>query len=151
MSIKTEFLMNVLVDVGVITSLGAGPVGERRLIAIDGGTFEGSGLKGKVLAGGNDWQVVHPDSMVDLEARYALGEDSGAMIHVISRGLRHGSPEVMAALARGEEVDPAKVYFRSVLRFETGDAKLKWLNSTIGIAHAVRRARRVELAVYKLL
>ena len=70
---------------------------------------------------------------------------------VISRGLRHGSPEVMAALARGEEVDPAKVYFRSILRFETGAPDLLWLNHTIAVATAERKAREVILDAYRLL
>jgi hypothetical protein len=48
-------------------------------------------------------------------------------------------------------VDPAEYYFRTVLRFTTGDARLDWLNRTIGIASAARHARRVELDVYRLL
>lgn len=149
--IRTEFLMTVGADVGEIVSLGPGPLGERRLIPITGGTFEGSGLKGEVLGGGNDWQVVRADGVLDLDARYALREQGGAVIRVTSRGMRHGPPEVLAALARGEDVDPAKYFFRTSMRFETGDAKLAWLNKTMAIATAVRKARRVELTVYKVL
>jgi hypothetical protein len=149
--VQLEFMMTVAAEVGEIVSMGPGPLGERRLVAITGGSFEGPGLRGAVLAGGNDWQIVRADGALDLDARYALREEGGAVIRVLSQGMRHGPPEVLAALGRGEDVDPAKYFFRTALRFETGDAKLGWLNRTMAIASAVRKARRVELTVYKVL
>jgi hypothetical protein len=149
--IATEFMMSVSAEVGEIMTMGPGPLGERRLIPVTGGSFEGPGLKGVVLDGGNDWQIVRTDGALDLDARYALREAGGAVIRVVSQGMRHGPPEVLAALARGEDVDPAKYFFRTAMRFETGDAKLAWLNRTMAIATAIRKARRVELKVYKLL
>jgi hypothetical protein len=149
--IQTKFLMTLAAEVGEIQTLGPGPLGERRLIPITGGSFEGPVLRGVVLPGGNDWQIVRTDGVLDLDARYAIREEGGAVIRVESRGMRHGPPEVLAALARGEEVDPAKYFFRSALRFETGDAKLSWLNKAMAVATAVRKARRVELTVYQIL
>jgi hypothetical protein len=70
---------------------------------------------------------------------------------VVSQGYRHGSSEVLAALARGEEVDPATYFFRTITRFETGAPYLEWLNRTIAVASAERKARRVLLSAYKLL
>ena len=43
----------------------------------------------------------------------------GALIPVGSQGLRHAPADVMATLTRGEKVDPALIYFRTVIRFET--------------------------------
>jgi len=148
---QLEFLMRLAVDVGEITSMGEGPLGERRIIGIVGGTFEGPGLRGAVLAGGADWQIVRRDGVLDLDARYALREERGGVVRVTSQGYRHGSPEVLAALARGEEVDPAKYYFRTVMRFETGAPDLEWLNKTIALAGAQRKARQVLLEAYRVL
>jgi hypothetical protein len=149
--LQFEFMMTVSAEVGEIQTMGPGPLGERRLIPVTGGTFEGSGMRGTVLPGGNDWQIVRGDGVLDLDARYALREEGGGTIRVVSQGMRHGSPEVLAALGRGEDVDPSKYFFRTAMRFETGDAKLAWLNKTMAVASAVRRARRVELTVYRLL
>ena len=149
--LEFEYLCDLKVDVGEIVTMGPGPLGERRIVAILGGTFEGPGMRGTVLPGGNDWQIVRADGVLDLDARYALKDESGAVVRVVSQGYRHGPPEVLASLARGESVDPAKYFFRSVLRFETGSADLAWLNKTIAVATAERKARQVLLTAYKLL
>lgn len=149
--LEFEYLCDLRVDVGEIVTMGPGPLGERRIVAILGGTFEGPQLRGTVLPGGNDWQIVRTDGVLDVDARYALRTDSGDAIRVVSQGYRHGPPEVLAALGRGEEVDPDKYFFRSVLRFETGAPALSWLNKTIAIAKAQRKARQVLLTAYKLL
>jgi hypothetical protein len=151
MEIRFEFLMNLAVDVGELVSMGQGPLGERRVVAIDGGTFEGPKLRGEVLPGGADWQIARADGVLDLDARYALREKSGALIRVLSQGYRHGPPEVLAALARGEEVEPARYFFRTVMRFETGAPGFAWLNKTIAVGSAERRARKVLIAAYSLL
>jgi Protein of unknown function (DUF3237) len=151
MTPRFEFLMSLAVDVGDVVSMGPGPLGERRVIGILGGTFEGPGMRGEILPGGADWQIVRKDGVLDLDARYALKEQGGGLIRVVSQGYRHGSQEILAALARGEEVDPAKYFFRTVMRFETGAPYLESLNKTIAVATAERKARQVLLTAYKLL
>lgn len=131
--------------------LGVSPAGHRRVIPIVGGEFSGSRMAGTVLAGGADWQILRPDGTAVLEARYTLRTADGDMVLVNSNGLRHGPPEVMARLARGEAVDPALYYFRTVLRFETGSAALDWLNRTIAVASGVRTQNLVELEAFELL
>lgn len=151
MSIQFEFLMHLAADVGELMTMGGGPLGERRVVAITGGTFDGPQLKGAIVPGGADWQIVRADGVLDIDARYALRTDSGALIRVVSQGFRHGPPEVLAALGRGEDVPPQKYYFRTVMRFETGAPDLLWLNRTIAIATAQRKARQVLLSAYQLL
>jgi hypothetical protein len=148
---QLDFLMNLIVDVGELTSMGEGPLGERRVVGILGGTFQGPELRGEVLPGGADWQIARKDGVLDLDARYALKEQRGGLVRVTSQGYRHGSSEVLAVLARGEEVDPAKYFFRTILRFETGAPYLEWLNKTIAVATAERKARQVLLSAYRLL
>lgn len=151
MALRFDFLMNLAVDVGDVVSMGAAPLGERRVVSILGGTFEGPGMRGEVLPGGADWQIARKDGVLDLDARYALKEQAGGLIRVVSQGYRHGSSEVLAALARGEDVDPAKYFFRTIMRFETGATYLEWLNRTIAVATAERKARQVLLSAYTLL
>jgi len=151
MALQFDWLMNLAVDVGEVTSMGEGPLGERRVIAILGGTFEGPELRGEVLAGGADWQIVRKAGGLDLDARYALKEQRGGLVRVTSQGYRHGPADVIAALARGDEVDPAKYFFRTVMRFETGAPGLEWLNKTIALATAERKARQVLLNAFRVL
>lgn len=148
--LRFEPLMTVGADVGELVSLGPGPLGERRVVDILGGSFEGSGLRGKVLPGA-DWQILRQDGVLDIDARYVLQEERGGLIRVVSQGYRHGPPEIMARLARGETVEASAYFFRTMMRFETGAADLAWLNRTIAVATAERKARRVELTVYKIL
>jgi hypothetical protein len=144
-------LFHVSAEVGEVRSLGPAPGGERRVVPILGGTFRGDGLEGEVLGGGADWQWRRDDGTLDIDAHYALRERGGAVIEVRSRGVRAGPAEVLERLARGDDLDPAAYYFRTALRFTTGDPRLGWLNRVLGLATAARRARRVELDVYRVL
>ena len=146
-----EFLMRLEAEVGEPSSMGAGPLGERRIVPITGGRFEGPGLRGEILPGGNDWQIVRADGVLELDARYALRERGGGSIRVVSQGYRHGPPEVLAALARGEDVEPARYYFRTAMRFETGASGFAWLNGVLAVACAERKARRVLIDAYRIL
>lgn len=151
MAPQFEFLMRIAADVGEIQTMGGGPLGERRIVAITGGRFDGPQLKGEIVPGGADWQIVRADGVLDIDARYAMRAESGAMIRVVSQGYRHGPPEVLAALGRGEDVPKEKYFFRTVMRFETGAPELAWLNRTIAVASAERRARQVLLEAWRLL
>jgi hypothetical protein len=151
MAPQFEFLMDIAADVGELQTMGGGPLGERRVVAITGGTFAGPQLKGSIVPGGADWQIVRADGVLDIDARYVMRANGGALIRVVSQGYRHGPPEVLAALGRGESVPADRYFFRTVMRFETGDAELLWLNRTIAVATAERRARQVLLEAYRLL
>lgn len=136
---------------GGIQKLGDTPYGERRIIDIHDGTVEGPRLKGKVLPGGADWQIVRSDGVVHLTARYTIETDSGGLILVNSEGYRHGPPEVMARLARDETVDPALYYFRAFMRFETANPSAAWLNRILAIGRGARMSGAVRLDVFEVL
>jgi len=133
-----------------IMNLGHTPYGERRVIGIAGGAVRGAKLNGRILPGGSDWQIIRADGAADIQARYTIESDTGARILVYSAGLRHGPPEVMAQLAKGDNVDPSLYYFRTVLRFETADPSVDWLNRILGLARGQREARAVRLDVYEV-
>ena len=150
MALRFDFLAKLVVDVGELVTMGPAPLGERRVVDILGGTFEGPALRGEVLPGA-DWQIARKDGVLDIDAQYALRERDGGLVRVVSQGYRHGSAEVLAALARGEDVDADKYFFRTIMRFETGAPYLDWLNRTIAVATAERKARQVLLDAYRLL
>ncbi len=130
--------------------LGDTPQGRRRIIGITGGRFSGERLSGRVLPGGADWQLVRADGVADLDARYTLETADGALIYVRNRGYRHGPAEVLARLARAEDVDPALYYMRTTPSFETGHARYAWLNRIVCVATGARRPAAVELEVYEI-
>ena len=148
--LSREPIFTIEAELAPLMNLGRTPVGERRIIGITGGTVRGRKLTGRVLPGGADWQVVRADGAADISARYTLESDSGARILVSSDGLRHGPPEVLAALMRGEKVDPSAYYFRTVMRFETGDAGFDWMNRILAIAYGERLASAVKLDVFEV-
>jgi hypothetical protein len=148
--LQFDYLFALQADVGELVSMGRAPLGERRVVYIHGGSFAGPRLRGEVL-GGADWQIARSDGVLELDARYAVKEAGGGLVQVLSQGYRHGPADVLARLARGEEVDPASYFFRTVMRFETGAPDLAWLNKTIAVATAQRKARRVELEAWRLL
>jgi hypothetical protein len=144
-------IFRIEAEVGEIQRFGNTPYGERRVIDIAGGRVHGARLNGRILPGGTDRQIIRTDGVTDLTARYSIETDSGGLILVNSDGLRHGPPEVLAAIARGEPVAPDSYYFRSVLRFETADPASKWLNRIIALATGAREQQRVRLDVYEVV
>lgn len=148
---QLEYLLQATITLAPALVVGDVAVGTRRIIHITGGQFQGEQLRGVVLPGGADWQLVRNDGVAILEARYTLQTDDGALIYVQNRGLRHGPPAVLAALARGEEVDPASYYMRTTPIFETGDRRYRWLNDLVAVGSGIRRADAVVLDFYQVL
>lgn len=143
-------IFTIFAELEGITGLGRTPYGERRVIGILGGSVRGPKLNGRILPGGADWQIIRTDGAADIKAQYIIETDDGARIMVTSEGLRHGPPEVMERLARGDNVDPAHYYFRTVMRFETSDPNVDWLNRILALARGQREARAVRLDVYEV-
>lgn len=144
-------IFTINAELAGILDLGATPYGHRRIIDILGGTVRGDKLTGRVLPGGADWQFIRADGAADIQARYTIETDAGAHILVSSEGLRHGPKEVLDRVMRGETVDPALYYFRTVMRFETSDPAVAWMNRILAIARGQREARAVRLDVFEVL
>jgi hypothetical protein len=148
--LKLQALLRAEITLAPPQELGDAPLGRRRIIPITGGRFRGERLSGRVLPGGADWQIVCADGLSQLEARYTLETDDGALIYVRNVGVRHGPPEVLARLAAGESVDPSLYYMRTTPTFETGAERYRWLNRIVCVATGARRMAAVELDVYEV-
>jgi len=147
-SLRLLYTSSVIVGQPMV--VGTTPYGERRIIPIQGGSFAGPRLEGKVLPGGADWQVIRTDGTAELEARYTLETDDGALIYVLNQGIRSGSKEVMGRLTRGEKVHPSEYYFRTRPVFETGAPKYQWLHNIVAVATGERLPDEVLITVYEV-
>ena len=136
------------VAVGPPLVVGAGPGGERRIVPILGGTAAGPRLAGEILPGGADFQLIRPDGVAEIEARYAIRLADGALLYVVNRGLRHAAPEDMARLLRGEPVPPERVYFRTAPVFETAAPEHAWLTRSLFVGVGERRPDSVRVRVF---
>ncbi|MBU8543202.1 MULTISPECIES: DUF3237 domain-containing protein [Roseomonadaceae] len=147
-ALASEFVALAEVAVGPPVSLGAGPLGERRIVPILGGHIAGPRLVGEVLPGGADFQLIRPDGVAEIEARYTLRLADGALVQVTNRGLRHAAPEDMARLLRGEPVPPERVYFRTAPAFETAAPAHLWLTRGLFVGLGERRPDAVLIRVF---
>jgi hypothetical protein len=149
-SVKTRplFVMRLNSRMQVI---GPAPGSIRRVGAVSGGVFEGERLSGEVLDSGNDWQTVRSDGAVTLDVRLVLRTVDEAMIGMTYRGIRHGSPDILARIDRGETVDPATYYFRIAPFFETAAPKYDWLNRILAVGIGFRREDGPIYSLFEVL
>lgn len=148
---QLEFAFEARAEVGVPQEIGITPHGRRRVIPVLGGRFEGPQIRGRILPGGADWQILRADGTAELDARYTLETDRGALVYVSNRGIRSGPPEVLERLNSGQTVDPGSYYFRTVARFETGAPECQWLTRAIFLSAAERYPDQVVVRFWKLL
>jgi hypothetical protein len=128
--------------------VGRGPAGERRIVPVLGGRIAGPRLNGEILPGGADFQLIRDDGVAEIEARYTLKLDDGALVYVVNRGIRHAAPEDMARLLRGESVPPERVYFRTAPVFETAAPAHAWLHRSLFLGFGERRPDSVRVRIY---
>lgn len=143
-------LTQIRCEVGALVSLGVATHGERRYVPLLGGTVSGPELSGRIVEGGVDWQINRADGVLDIAAHYVIRADDGALIEVQSDGMRHGAPDVMARLARGEPVAGQEYFFRTLIRFTTGAPQWLHLNKVMALAVGQRQASLVLLDVYRI-
>lgn len=146
-----QHLCDILVELAAPMELGDAPRGRRRIIPIIGGRVEGERLNGQILNLGADWQTVFGDGTAELDTRYSMQTHDGALIDIRNFGYRYGPPEILAALARGEPVDPASYVMRTHPRFETGDPRYAWLNRMIAVGSGAREPASVRVSVFEVL
>ena len=144
-------LCDLVVELSAPMELGEARSGRRRIIPIVGGAVTGERLSGRILHLGADWQTVFADGSAELDTRYSIETHDGALIDIRNFGYRHGPPEVLAALARGEPVDPSLYTMRTHPRFETGDPRYTWLNTMICVGTGAREAASVRVSVFEVL
>lgn len=107
-------------------------LGSRRIVRVIGGKFWSADLNGTILEGGGDWQNIRPDGVVDIDTRYTLKTDDGALIYLTNQGLRDGS------------------YMRTFSRFETADVRYAWVNKRLFISDGAKKDGVVKHSFYEI-
>ena len=147
---KLTHAFTLIVELSAPMELGQGRAGHRRIIPIIGGKALGPDVTGKVLNLGADWQTIYADGAAHLDTRYAVETDDGAVIEIVNVGARHWPPDVIARLAKGEDVDPTDYYMRTAARLETGDPRYDWVNRTLFVGTGARLASAVLVSLFAI-
>ena len=150
-ALQTKYVFSLAIKVGAPIIAGDHGHGVRRVIPILGGEVSGEGIKGTIFPVGADFQTIRPNGFTELEAKYAFELDDGAIVYIENIGIRFGAKELLDRIAKGETVDPALIYFRSVPKFETGSEKYRWLMENLFIGVGARHPDRVEIDVHQVL
>jgi hypothetical protein len=113
----TRLAWEAEVIIGPMIDMGDSPIGKRRMIPITGGTFVGPRLRGKVLPGGADRQLVRKDGVTLLNALYEMQTDDGVVLTILNR----------------VTADPSTKppYTRSMVEVTAPEGPHGWLNSRI--------------------
>lgn len=149
---KLLFTVEVTVDKPIV--VGQDDInGRRQLIPITGGTVSGQDINGEpmrgtVLPGGVDSQVIRPNGRCDLSARYAIKLDSGASFYIQNDGMRTVPEEYVENVLRGEFIDPSLYYFATTPKIEAYDDSVRWLENKVLVCKAVRRPDTVLINYY---
>ena len=107
-------------------------LGSRRIVRVMGGKFWSANLNGSILEGGGDWQNIRPDGVVEIDTRYTLKTDDGALIYLTNLGLRDGG------------------YMRTFSRFESNDARYVWLNKRLFVSDGTKVDGVVKHSFYEI-
>lgn len=135
--------------VGDVEDHGVTRAGRRRIVPILGGRLS-RGVDAEVLPGGADWQVVHDDGVLEIDTRYTARTLDGGLLHLRTRGIRSGPPEVLEALLRGTPVAASEYYFRIVVSIETSVPEFRPMQDSLIVAAAARGADRVVYDAYRV-
>jgi hypothetical protein len=130
---QLEFLFEMSAYLAPPIAIGENPHGNRQILPVAEGSFEGPRLKGKVLPGGGDWALVRPDGVGELDVRINLQTDDGALIYMTYRGYLTKVPELIPRWMAGEQIPHEEYYFVSTPYFETSAAQYSWLQQVVAI------------------
>lgn len=121
--LKSEFLYNIDIAVDTSINIGKSLVGDRIFYRVNGGTFEGPRLKGRVLSSGGDYALRLDSVTMKLEVRLILETEDGELIYNIYNGYIYDNPD-------------GTKYWRVCNFYETASKKYSWLNHILAVGIA---------------
>lgn len=150
--IETKPAFEAHVTIAATVVVGNSPRGLRMVVPITGGTFEGGNLRGKVHPFGADIQLLRPDGVLEVEARYALEAHDGVGIMVNNRGIYRAPPEVSSRLMSGQAVSPSEFYFRTCAQFEAPvGSPYEWLNGSLFLSRVEPTRGSVHVRFFEVV
>ncbi len=146
-----EFVATIDVEVSETINIGATAQGVRRVAPIRGGTVSGPVISGRVLDAGADFQRYPTADLALLEANYVLELQDGHRILVENRAVRVADSDDLAKMMAGQQVDPSRVYFRSVPALSADNSgPYAWMNRTLFVGTGERRPEGVRIDVFRV-
>lgn len=91
-----ERLLVLNIQTRLRSTIRAMPLGDRTVFDIDGGSFEGSGLRGQILPSGGDW-LIRTATGSQMDVRMLLQTDDGVTFLLSYTGRasqREGNPHI---------------------------------------------------------
>ena len=150
--LRSRPVFTITIDLHPILDVGTTPAGQRRIIPVSGGRFEGDRLSGEILPhAGSDLLLARPDGAFQQDVRLPLRTHDGALILMTYRGIRHSSVEVAQRITRGENVPPESYYLRIAPFFETGAPAYDWLNRIVAVGMGERLPNGAAYEVFEIL
>lgn len=149
-SVRTRPLFVIHLNVAPLVVVGAIPGGARRIGPISGGVFEGERLSGEVMDKGSDWQSVRSDGVTALDARIVLKTRDNALICMTYRGLRHGPPDVLARIDKGDR-SIRRLTISASTHYSRPAAKYDWINRVLAGGIGQRRNDGPLYSVFEVL
>ena len=147
---KLELLMEYYANLESPLEVGVGSFGNRVIVEVNGGEFNGPKLKGKIRTlGCADWLVFDADGIGHLDVRGTFETHDGALIYVQYYGNMVVNDAMQAALAGTGDIDYGGTEFFTSPRMETGDERYRWVNKVVAVAQGRVVKGRVEYQVYQ--
>jgi hypothetical protein len=142
----------IVISLHPILELGATPAGQRRIVPVSGGRFDGERLRGEILPhAGSDLLLTRADGAFQQDVRLPLQTHDGALILMTYRGIRHSSPEVALRIAGGDNVPATDYYLRTAPFFETAAPAYDWLNRIVAVGVGERIVNGAAYDVFEIL
>ena len=154
MTLQLRHAFRLDVELRPAVEVGPTHAGMRRVIPITGGRFHGERIQGVILPGGADWNVIRPDGITHLWARYEIQADDGAVISVINEGIGRVTPEQMAHIFSCHPAQVQDWYTRTTPKFETAAPQHRWLNEAVFVGDLLPPTENpwaVSIEVYEVL
>ena len=148
--LKSTYIGELRIEVTGSYMLGASPLGQRRLDRLERGHFKGPKIQAEIVAG-MDLLLGGADGAMRPDVRLVLKLDDGETLLIVYRGVRHGPPEVMQRIAKGEQVPPHEYYLRTGLVFETASRKYDWMNRIVAVGVGRREPGAAVYNVFEIL
>ncbi|WP_053352015.1 DUF3237 domain-containing protein [Leucobacter musarum] len=134
---RLEFVFEIRASIAPDHHIGRGVDEALSFTPVTGGSVRGPALNGEVLSGGGDWAVTRSGT-AELEARYLIRADDGAVIDIVNRGYFRATPELLSRMEAGEDLPETTdgLYFRTAPVFQTDAPAHRWLaeHQFVGLA-----------------
>jgi hypothetical protein len=146
---ELEFVFEIRASIDEGWHVGRGPDERLHFTPVTGGSVDGPRLRGSVLPGGGDWLVERGDTS-QLDARYLIRADDGAVIDIVNRGYYRASADVQRRVDAGEAVPETEYYFRTAPVFQTDAPQHRWLAEHVFVGLARDEEGQVCIRVFRV-